>query len=179
MTRLRIALVVLAAIIVAHALWLAIADPADADDSGIVTTCQSVAVWDAYNLGDVTVTRTGGTDLHRPGNALTVPYVTAAGPVVRVTTAHHTYVVAAPAGCTTTTVSPSTTTSQSSTTTTATVPPTTVPPGTFPPVVPSSTTPPPSPASPPPATVGAPTPTTTLPPAPPAEPVVEQPAFTG
>lgn len=171
--RWRIAAAVIAAIIVAHLLWLAVADPADADDHGLVVTCQTVDLWDVRNLGTVTVTRPGGVATYTPGNALTVAYVTAAGPVTAVVTAHHSYTVSAPAGC-------ATTTSSSSTTTSAPVPtPSTAPPSTTPPLVPSSTTPPPSPASPPPATVGAPTPTTTLPPAPPAVPVVEQPAFTG
>lgn len=172
MTRLRIALVIVAAILIAHALWLAIADPADADDHGIVVTCADVRIWDVNNLGNVTVTRSGGTDLHRPGNALTVPYVTAAGAVVRVTTAHHTYTVSAPAGCTPSTTTTSTT---STTTTAAAVPPVV----TQPPAAPSSTPPPPSSVLPPPTTVGAPPPTTTLPPASPAVPVVEHPAFTG
>lgn len=171
--RWRIAAAVIAAIIVAHLLWLAVADPADADDHGLVVTCQTVDLWDVRNLGTVTVTRPGGVATYTPGNALTVAYVTAAGPVTAVVTAHHSYTVSAPSGC-------ATTTSSSSTTTSAPVPtPSTAPPSTTPPLVPSSTTPPPSPASPPPATVGAPTPTTTLPPAPPAVPVVEQPAFTG
>lgn len=171
--RWRIAAVVLAAIIVAHLLWLAVADPADADDHGLVVTCQTVDLWDVRNLGTVTVTRPGGVATYTPGNALTVAYVTAAGPVTAVVTAHHSYTVSAPSGC-------ATTTSSSSTTTSAPVPtPSTAPPSTTPPLVPSSTTPPPSPASPPPATVGAPTPTTTLPPAPPAQPVVTTPAFTG
>lgn len=171
--RWRIALVIVAAILIAHALWLAVADPADADDHGLVVTCQTVDLWDVRNLGTVTVTRPGGVAAYTPGNALTVAYVTAAGPVTAVVTAHHSYTVSAPSGC-------ATTTSSSSTTTSAPVPtPSTAPPSTTPPLVPSSTTPPPSPASPPPATVGAPTPTTTLPPAPPAVPVVEQPAFTG
>lgn len=176
--RWRIAAAVIAAIIVAHLLWLAVADPADADDHGIVVTCATVQVWDHADLGTVTVTRPGGVATYTPGNALTVAYVTAAGPVTAVVTAHHSYTVSAPAGCATTTSSSSTTTSPS-TTTSAPVTPSTAPPSTTPPLVPSSTTPPPSPASPPPATVGAPTPTTTLPPAPPAVPVVEQPAFTG
>lgn len=172
--RWRIALVVIAAIIVAHLLWLAVADPADADDHGIVVTCATVQVWDHADLGTVTVTRPGGVATYTPGNALTVAYVTAAGPVTAVVTAHHSYTVSAPAGC-------ATTTSSSSTTTSAPVPtPSTAPPSTTPPLVPSSTVPGPT-VPPPPSEPGTTTPptATTLPPAPPAQPVVTTPAFTG
>lgn len=177
--RWRIALVVIAAIIVAHLLWLAVADPADADDHGIVVTCATVQVWDILNLGTVTVTRPGGVATYTPGNALTVAYVTAAGPVTAVVTAHHSYTVSAPAGCATTTSSSSTTTSPS-TTTSAPVTPSTAPPSTTPPLVPSSTVPGPT-VPPPPSEPGTTTPptATTLPPAPPAQPVVTTPAFTG
>lgn len=171
--RWRIALVVLAAIMTAFGLWLAVADPADADTSGLVTTCDSVALWDHYGLGTVTVTRPGGVATYTPGNALTVAYVTAAGPVTAVVTAHHSYTVTAPSGCATTT--------SSSTTTSAPVPtPSTAPPSTVPPSVPSSTVPGPT-VPPPPSAPGTTTPptTTTLPPAPPAQPVVTTPAFTG
>ena len=172
--RWRIAAAVIAAIIVAHLLWLAVADPADADDHGLVVTCQTVDLWDVRNLGTVTVTRPGGVATYTPGNALTVAYVTAAGPVTAVVTAHHSYTVSAPSGC-------ATTTSSSSTTTSAPVPtPSTAPPSTVPPSVPSSTVPGPT-VPPPPSAPGTTTPptTTTLPPAPPAQPVVTTPAFTG
>lgn len=172
--RWRIAAAVIAAIIVAHLLWLAVADPADADDHGLVVTCQTVDLWDVRNLGTVTVTRPGGVATYTPGNALTVAYVTAAGPVTAVVTAHHSYTVSAPSGC-------ATTTSSSSTTTSAPVPtPSTAPPSTTPPLVPSSTVPGPT-VPPPPSAPGTTTPptTTTLPPAPPAQPVVTTPAFTG
>lgn len=172
--RWRIAAAVIAAIIVAHLLWLAVADPADADDHGLVVTCQTVDLWDVRNLGTVTVTRPGGVATYTPGNALTVAYVTAAGPVTAVVTAHHSYTVTAPSGC-------ATTTSSSSTTTSAPVPtPSTAPPSTVPPSVPSSTVPGPT-VPPPPSVPGTTTPptATTLPPAPPAQPVVTTPAFTG
>lgn len=162
-------------------LWAFIdADHAGADDHGIVVTCQSVAVWDVYNLGDVTVTRTAGTDQHRPGNALTVPYVTGNGPVLRVQTAHHMYAISAPAGCTTT----STTTTSTSTTTTA-PPSSTVPPSTttaLPPAVPPTTVVPSSTSSTVPGSTAPPPPdpgTPSLPVAPPAVPVVETPRYTG
>lgn len=173
--RWRIALVIVAAILIAHALWLAVADPADADDHGLVVTCQTVDLWDVRNLGTVTVTRPGGVATYTPGNALTVAYVTAAGPVTAVVTAHHSYTVTAPSGCATTT-----TTTSSSTTTSVPVPtPSTAPPSTVPPSVPSSTVPGPT-VPPPPSVPGTTPPTaTTLPPAPPAQPVVATPAFTG
>ena len=151
--RWRIAAAVIAAIIVAHLLWLAVADPADADDHGLVVTCQTVDLWDVRNLGTVTVTRPGGVATYTPGNALTVAYVTAAGPVTAVVTAHHSYTVSAPSGC-------ATTTSSSSTTTSAPVPtPSTAPPSTTPPLVPSSTVPGPT-VPPPPSVPGTTTPPT-------------------
>lgn len=169
------------AALIAWAFWDA--NQASADDSGIVVSCQTVQVWDAYNLGTVTVTRPGGTSVHTPGNALTVPYVTAAGPVVSITTAHHTYTVTAPSGCTTTTTG-TTTTTVPATSTTGVVTTTTAPFGVTSSSVPPTITPPQPPQAPP-----GPTPTaqtgdpsvasTTVPPARPATPTVASPTFTG
>lgn len=162
------------AALIAWAFWDA--NQASADASGIVTTCATVQVWDHATLGTVVVTRPGGVSVYNPGNALTVPYVTADGPVVTLVTAHHSYTVPVPAGCTTTTtMSSSTTTTVPASTTTTTEGST----GSVPPVssstVPGSTVPPPSA----PGTTQPPAAVTTLPPAPPAAPVVGRPEFTG
>lgn len=168
---------------------------ADADDHGMVVTCDDVRVWDVRNLGDVAVHRTGGTDRYRPGNALTVPAVTSEGAVTFIDTDHHDYTVTVPAAClpattTTSTTTTSTTTTtvppSSTTTTTTTVPPsstttTTEAPTASPPV--SSTTtvpaPPVTPSTPGPDTPPLPGPGPSLPTAPPATPVAETPRFTG
>lgn len=156
---------------------------ADADDHGMVVTCDDVRVWDVRNLGDVAVHRTGGTDRYRPGNALTVPAVTSEGAVTFIDTDHHDYTVTVPAACLPATTTTSTTTTS---TTTTTVPPsstttTTEAPTASPPV--SSTTtvpaPPVTPSTPGPDTPPLPGPGPSLPTAPPATPVAETPRFTG
>lgn len=152
---------------------------ADADDHGMVVTCDDVRVWDVRNLGDVAVHRTGGTDRYRPGNALTVPAVTSEGAVTFIDTDHHDYTVTVPAAClptSTTTTSTTTTTVPPSSTTTTTEAPTASPPVSSTTTVPA---PPVTPSTPGPDTPPLPGPGPSLPPAPPATPVAETPRFTG